>query len=128
VRFRTASARPPRYLIAADVNPMSGAREEMQMSMNRSSFVATAFLSEAVAAVVALSSPALAHGGGRHYRGCGEHYGCGYSGYGSYHGHGGRHFEDHHGYRRALDYPDDPKDAGQPGPSPSGGASGTNQR
>jgi len=82
------------------------------MSKNTpATIIATVSLSAAVAAMIALSSPVLARGGGRHHGECGEHRGaheCGHFEYDDHHhrGGGGRHFEHHRhfGYEPGDDY------------------------
>jgi len=73
--------------------------------------MATVSLSAVVAAMIAFSSPVLAHGGGRHHGECGEHrsaHECGHPEFGDHHhrGGGGRHFEHHRhfGYQPGDDY------------------------
>jgi len=100
------------------------------MSTNRLATLAAVFLSGAVAAAIALSSPASARGG-HHHGECGEHRGsheCGYSEYEAHHhgGHHGRHFEDHHGYDRGVGSPRDyPSGTGDGGRSRTNGGAGT---
>ena len=76
------------------------------MSKNSLATITPVLLCGSVAAVLGLSSPALARGGGHHHGECGEHhiaYECGYPNYKVWHhrGHDERYFEDHHhsGYR-----------------------------
>jgi hypothetical protein len=76
------------------------------MSKDSLATITPVLLCGSVAAMLGLSSPALARGGGHHHGECGEHhiaYECGYPSYKVWHhrGHDERYFEDHHhsGYR-----------------------------
>ena len=78
------------------------------MSKNSLATITSVLLCGSVAAMLALSSPALARGGGHHHGECGEHhiaYECGYPSYRVWHhrGHHERYFENHH----RSEYPQD---------------------
>jgi hypothetical protein len=78
------------------------------MLKNRLAPITPVLLCGSVAAVLALSSPAVARGGGHHHGECGEHhtaYECGYPNYKLWHhrGHHERYFENHH----RSEYPQD---------------------
>jgi hypothetical protein len=71
------------------------------MSKNSLVTITPVLLCGSVAAMLALSSPAVARGGGHHHGECGEHhiaYECGHPNYKVWHhrGHDERYFEDHH--------------------------------
>jgi hypothetical protein len=71
------------------------------MSKNSLATISPVLLCGSVAAMLGLSSPALARGGGHHHGECGEHhlaYECGYPSYRVWHhrGHDERYFEGHH--------------------------------
>lgn len=81
------------------------------MSKNNLVTIVPVLLCGSVAAMLGLSSPALARGGGHHHGECGEHhtvYGCGYPNYKAWHhrGHHERYFEGHHRseYSRDIQY------------------------
>jgi hypothetical protein len=68
------------------------------MSKNSLATITPVLLYGSVAAMLALSSPALARGGGHHHGECGEHhiaYECGYRAW-HHRGHHQRYFENHH--------------------------------
>src|SRR5262249_7225617 len=88
---------------------MLPAQTRSNMSTNSFATITTTLLCGSTAAVLALSSPAIARGGGHHHGECGEHhmaYGCGYSDYAVHHHLGHHYFEDHHGseYPQAVPY------------------------
>jgi hypothetical protein len=95
------------------------------MSMNAPMTISMVLLNGAIAAMIGLSSPALARGGGHHHGECGEHggaRGCGYAEHEAHHhGYHGRQFEDHHhlGYPEGIGYPRDQKRSDDRGPSGS---------
>ena len=103
------------------------------MSMNGPVTISMALLNGAIAAVIGLSSPALARGGGHHHGECGEHgasHGCGYAEHEAHHhGYRGRQFEDHHqwGYPGGIGYPSYQKRSDDRGPPTSGSTPGSSQ-
>jgi hypothetical protein len=98
----------------------------MQMSMNGPMTISMVLLNGAIAAMIALSSPAVARGGEHHHGECGEHgraHDCGYVEHEAHgHGHHGRYFEDHHhlGYPGGIVYPPYQKGTDDRGPPTSG--------
>jgi hypothetical protein len=95
------------------------------MLKNGPTITATVLLSGAAAAMIALSSPAFARGGGHHQGECGERYSgheCGHFEHGEHHlrGNHERPFEDYHrsGYQPGIEYPSYQRD--NSGPSSSG--------
>jgi hypothetical protein len=71
------------------------------MSKNSLATIRPVLLCRSVAALLVLSSPAVARGGGHHNGVCGEHHGgydCGNFNYTVHHhrGHHEHHFQDHH--------------------------------
>jgi hypothetical protein len=103
------------------------------MSMNRPITISMVLLNGAVAAMIALSSPALARGGGHHHGECGEHGSARDCGYGEHeahhHGQHGRYFEDRHhlGYPGGTVYPGYQRGTDDRGPSTTGGSRGSGQ-
>jgi len=78
------------------------------MSKNSLVTIVPVLLSGSVAAMLGLSLPALARGGGHHHGECGEHhtaYGCGYPNYKVWHHRG--HHERYFGYHHRSEYPRD---------------------
>ena len=69
------------------------------MSTNSFATITITLLCGSTAAVLGLSSPAIARGGGHHHGECGEHhiaYECGHLYYAVPHHRGHHYFEDHH--------------------------------
>lgn len=101
------------------------------MSTNTPLNISMVLLSGAVIAMIALSSPALARGGGHHQGECGEHRSAGACGYVEHEAHPrgdhGHLFEDHHrlGYPGSIVYPGDRKGVDDSGPSTTGGLGGS---
>ena len=115
-------------LVHRDQHAAPPKNREMQMSMHGPMTTSMVLLNGAIAAMIALSSPAMARGGGHHHGECGEHGRARDCGYG--HGHHARYFEDHHhlGYPGGIVHPAYQKGIDDRGPPTSGSPPGSGQR